>query len=164
MYASGELKSQRDVVEFIGCHPSTVRNRSQKEGWGKERQKLVQRLAEQGESVAGLLRVHPTEQESSSLASTRATLCAQVLNLSSALLQHSAQLTHLLDRTLDQEPGRVEAGHAADLLRCHASVLDQLLRLSGLSGSSPVKPSPAPAPVPPSVQRPGRDTSWAEPV
>jgi len=163
MYASGELQDLSEVVAWLGCSRSAVTNRATREQWTAARDRAVERIVKHSEDVAGLLRVQPTEQEASSLAAIRATLCAQVLNLSSALLQHSAQLTHLLDRALDQEPGKVEAGHAADLLRCHGAVLDQLLRLSGLSGSStaPSKSAPAPAPA---IVRPGRDTSWAEPV
>ena len=162
MYVSGELRSQRDVVEFIGCHPSTVRNRSQKEGWGKERQKLVQKLSEQGESVAGLLRVQSTEQEASSLASSRLAIASQTLALSSALIQQSQLLSVSLETALAQPPDRLQPDHLRSLTQTQGLLLDQLLRLSGLAGSSTTPPKPAPAPAP--AARPGRDAPWADPV
>ena len=165
MYTSGELQDLRAVAAWIGCSPRSVAHRCHNEGWVADRTRLVARLAEQGESVAGLLRVQSTEQEAQSLASSRLAIASQILGLSSALIQQAEGLARALETALGQPPDRLQPDHTRTLLQCQGLLLDQLLRLSGLSGSSPVKSAPSPAPVPPSAgQRPGRDTSWAEPV
>ena len=137
MYASGELQDLRSVAAWIGCSPRSVAHRCHDEGWTKDRALLVQKLAEQGESVAGLLRVHPTEQETASLASARLTVASQTIGLAPALIQQAEALGRALETALARPSDVLQPEHVRTLLQGQGLLLDQLLRLSGLTGSGP---------------------------